>query len=171
MVADLEHTGVIEELNELRWDIRPSPSWGTIEVRTFDGIPTAREIASLAALTQCLVEFLSRELDAGRDVSRLQPWFVRENKWRAARYGVSGRLVHPEQRELAPVADVLGDLVERVRPALEDAGDTDLVRDGVRRVLAAGGSARQRAAHERTGSVDGVVDDLLERTRSSWEGS
>ena len=40
MVADMLHTGVIDELGELRWDIRPSPRWGTIEVRTFDGIST-----------------------------------------------------------------------------------------------------------------------------------
>jgi carboxylate-amine ligase len=71
MVADLLHTGVIDELGELRWDIRPSPRWGTIEVRTFDGISTAREIGAVAALTQCLVEHFSRELDAGRRVPSL----------------------------------------------------------------------------------------------------
>jgi glutamate---cysteine ligase / carboxylate-amine ligase len=77
MVADLLHTGVIDELGELRWDIRPSPRWGTIEVRTFDGISTAREIGAVAALTQCLVEHFSRELDAGRQLPSLQPCFVR----------------------------------------------------------------------------------------------
>jgi hypothetical protein len=96
MVADLLHTGVIDELGELRWDIRPSPRWGTIEVRTFDGISTSREISAIAALTQCLVEHFSRELEAGRQLPTLQPWFVHENKWRAARYGMDDH--HPERR-------------------------------------------------------------------------
>ncbi len=58
-------------------------------------------------------------------------------------------------------------LVDHVRPALETYGDLDLVEDGLRRVLAGTGASRQRAAFERTGSVEGVVDDLVARTRGS----
>jgi carboxylate-amine ligase len=63
---------------------------------------------------------------------------------------------------------VLGGLVDHIRPALEAAGDLERVEDGVERVLRGGGATQQRAAYERLGSVEGVVDDLIERTETTW---
>ena len=53
---------------------------------------------------------------------------------------------------------------------LEAAGDTERAAAGTERVLAGTGATRQRAAYERTGTVEGVVDDLLARTRATWQG-
>ena len=166
MVADLQHVGVIEELNELRWDIRPAPKWGTIEVRTFDGISTAREIAAIAALTQCLVEHLSRELDAGRELPVLQPWFVRENKWRAARYGMEAiiiqnaagdeRLVTKDLLELLPV-------LAPIAEALGCAAELESLRD-----IVSGGASYQRqlrVAAANGGSLKAVVSSLVRELR------
>jgi carboxylate-amine ligase len=91
-------------------------------------------------------------------------------RWRAARYGLADDLLDPADRELRPARDVMAALVDHVRDALEEAGDLDRVADGVERVLRAGGATRQRAAYERTGSVEGVVDDLLARTEATWQG-
>ncbi|MEI5673860.1 MULTISPECIES: carboxylate-amine ligase [unclassified Nocardioides] len=169
--AALIATGAALDEGMLYLDARLAAHQPTLEVRVADVCTDPLDTVLVAALTRALVETLARDHAAGTPVPPWRAEALRAAHWRAARYGVSGRLVHPEQRGLAPVAEVLAALVERVRPALEEAGDADLVRDGVRRVLAAGGSSRQRAAHERTGSVDGVVDDLLARTRSSWEGA
>ena len=79
---DMVRTGVMADATEVRWDIRPAPRWGTIEVRACDGMSTLPELAAVAALTQVLVEHFSRELDEGRELTMIQPWFVRENKWR-----------------------------------------------------------------------------------------
>ena len=65
-VGDMLATGVISEFNEIRWDIRPSPALGTIEVRICDGLPTLEEVAAIAALTHCLVVDLDRLLDSRR---------------------------------------------------------------------------------------------------------
>ncbi|NUT58852.1 MAG: carboxylate--amine ligase, partial [Agromyces sp.] len=92
-VDDLVRTGVIEDHTEVRWDIRPSPRWGTVEVRVCDGVSTAAEIAAIGALVQCLVEWMSQRLDAGETLTVLQPWYVRENKWRAARYGMDAEII------------------------------------------------------------------------------
>ena len=86
-------TGVMDDASEVRWDIRPAPRWGTIEVRACDGMSTLPELAAVAALVQVLVEHFSRELDEGRELPTIQPWFVRENKWRAARYGLDARII------------------------------------------------------------------------------
>ncbi|MDF2492576.1 MAG: uncharacterized protein K0Q58_1154, partial [Microbacterium sp.] len=82
---DMVRTGVMADASEVRWDVRPAPRWGTIEIRACDGMSTLRELSAVAAFAQVLVEWFSRRLDAGEDLLELQPWFVRENKWRAAR--------------------------------------------------------------------------------------
>ena len=92
-MGDMLATGVISEFKEIRWDIRPSPALGTIEVRVFDGLPTLEEVAAVAALTQCLVVDLDRRLQAGETLPALPPWHVQENKWRAARYGLDAEVI------------------------------------------------------------------------------
>ena len=90
---DMLATGVISEFKEIRWDIRPSPELGPIEVRVCDGLPTLDEVAAISTLTHCLVVDLDRRLEAGETLPTLPPWHVQENKWRAARLGCSAGLV------------------------------------------------------------------------------
>jgi glutamate---cysteine ligase / carboxylate-amine ligase len=166
MVADLQHTGVIAELNELRWDIRPSPKWGTIEVRTFDGISTAREIGAIAALTQCLVEHFSRELDAGRDVPTLPPWFVRENKWRAARYGMDAIIIQNAAGDELLVTKDLEDLLPLLAPiaeSLDCPAELEMLRDIIDRGASYQRQLRVAAANE--GSLKAVVSALVRELR------
>ncbi|GIF23946.1 carboxylate-amine ligase [Actinoplanes tereljensis] len=166
MVGDLRHIGVIEEVNELRWDIRPSPKWGTIEIRSFDGISTAREIGAIAALTQCLVEHLSAELDAGREVPRMQPWFVRENKWRTARYGMDAIIIQNAAGDERLVADDLGELLPALAPTADALGcavELERVHD-----IVTGGASYQRqlrVAAATNGSLKAVVSSLVRELR------
>jgi carboxylate-amine ligase len=166
MVADLRHTGVIEELNELRWDIRPSPTWGTIEVRTFDGISTAQEIGALAALTQCLVEHFSRELDAGREVPALQPWFVRENKWRAARYGMDAIVIRTAAGDERLVTKDLDQLLPALAPIADDLG-CPAELEGVHTIADRGASYQRQlnVAAANDGSLKAVVASLVRELR------
>ena len=162
MVADLMHTGVIDVLSELRWDIRPSPRWGTIEVRTFDGISTANEIGAIAALTQCLVEHFSRELDAGRTIPVLQPWFVRENKWRTARYGMDAIIIQNPSGDERLVTDDLRALVRALEPVAADLGCTAELLD-VLAIIDHGASYQRqlRVAQATDGSLKAVVSSLV----------
>jgi carboxylate-amine ligase len=171
MVADLTHIGVIEEQSELRWDIRPSVKWGTIEVRAFDGIPTTHEIGAVAALTQCLVEHLSRELDAGRDVPKMQPWFVRENKWRAARYGMDAIIIRNAAGDERLVAEDLDRLLPALAPVAESLGcaaELEQCRD----VVARGASYQRqlRVAEASGGSLKAVVASLVRELREGRPG-
>ncbi|MFG1923170.1 glutamate--cysteine ligase [Cryptosporangium sp. NPDC048952] len=166
MVADLLHVGVIAELNELRWDIRPSPKWGTIEVRTFDGISTAREIGAIAALTQCLVEHFSRELDAGRAIPTMQPWFVRENKWRAARYGMDAIIIQNADGDERLVTKDLDELLPTLEPVAEALGCLPEL-SGVRRIIDEGASYQRqlRVSAANDGSLKAVVSALVRELR------
>jgi carboxylate-amine ligase len=128
----------------------------------------ASDAVLIAALVRGLVETSAH---AWEDEAEMPAWRAEELRachWRAAKYGVADTLVHPGARELRTARDVLDALVSEVRPALEEAGDLDVVVEGIDRVLVHSGATAQRAAYERTGDVCGVVDDLIERTRASW---
>ncbi|WP_129339955.1 YbdK family carboxylate-amine ligase, partial [Cellulomonas endophytica] len=92
-VGDMLHTGVIEGFDEVRWDVRPAPRFGTLEMRIADGASNLLEVGAISALTHCLVEHFSQRLDAGETLPTLPPWFAQENKWRAARYGMDAILI------------------------------------------------------------------------------
>jgi glutamate---cysteine ligase / carboxylate-amine ligase len=148
---------------------RLSPRNPTVEVRVADACTDLEDALLVAALTRGLVETAARDAAAGRGPDRWRSEALRACHWKAARYGVSEALVHPVRREQAPAREVLDALAEHVGDVLEDAGDADLVAEGIGRVTTHSGASLQRAAYERTGSVEGVVDDLIERTRAAWE--
>ncbi|SDK66696.1 carboxylate-amine ligase [Cryobacterium psychrotolerans] len=121
-VDDMTVTGIIEDATEVRWDIRPSARWGTIEVRVCDGVSTQQELGAIAALIHCLVEWMSTALDAGEDVPTMPPWFVRENKWRAARYGLGARVILDAAGAERPVTEDIRRLIDVLSPVAERLG-------------------------------------------------
>ncbi|GAA4665074.1 glutamate--cysteine ligase [Frondihabitans cladoniiphilus] len=166
MVQDMTHTGVIDHHSELRWDIRPSPKWGTLEVRVFDGISSVAEVATLVALVQCLVDDFSERLDRGEELPRMQPWFVRENKWRAARYGMEAIIIQNAAGDERLVVDDVRDLVTRLAPVAERLGCLAEL-NGVETIIAGGASyQRQLAVAARNdGSLKAVVASLVAELR------
>ncbi len=121
-VEDLTRTGIIDIVSEVRWDIRPAPRWGTIEFRACDGLSTAEEIGAVAALIQSLTEWLSTKLDAGEELPRLKPWFVRENKWRSARYGLNATIIIDNDGTEVALRDHLQELLVQLHPTAEKLG-------------------------------------------------
>jgi carboxylate-amine ligase len=164
-VAANLRTGVIDYLNDIRWDVRPSPKLGTVEVRICDGVSNLAELAALTALTHCLVVDLCDRLTAGETLPTMPPWHVQENKWRAARYGMDAVIILDAEANERLVTDDLADLLTRLEPVaarLDCADELRSVDDIVRR----GASyQRQRLVAERTGGdlvavVDSVVREL-----------
>ncbi len=92
----LQKAKSIESIREVWWDVRPHPGFGTVEIRVFDSVPSIPEMANLAALTQCLVVALSGHYDDGSQLPLLDSWILRENKWRATRYGLDADLITDE---------------------------------------------------------------------------
>ena len=165
-VADMLHTGVIDDLTEVRWDVRPSPRFGTIEVRICDGVPNLSELLALSALTHCLVEHFSRELDAGRELPSIPPWFAQENKWRAARYGMDAILILDDAGEEGLVVDDTNRLLRTLEPIAADLSCHDELA-AVADLIEVGASyERQRAvARANDGALDSVVASLVEEMR------
>ena len=153
----------------LYFPARLSPNNPTVEVRVADVCTDPEDALLVAALVRGLVETAVGDADAGREPDRWRAEALRACHWRAARYGVSDALVHPLRREPAPARGVLDALADHVAEAVAEAGDADLVAEGLDRVSTRSGARQQRAAYERTGEVEAVVDDLIERTCASWE--
>jgi len=166
-VDDMLKTGVIDVFDEIRWDIRPSPKFGTLEMRVCDGIPSMSELASVAALTHCLVEHYSRMLDAGQELPSIPSWFAQENKWRAARYGMDAILILDRDANEELVTDDLERMLVELEPV---AVALDCVEElaGVRDIINQGASyERQRAVAARNGgAVETVVDALVQEMRA-----
>ena len=161
-------SGAARDRGMLYWDARLSDGQPTLEVRVLDVVTDPEDTALLAALVRSLVETASERWHAGDPPDVWRSEELRAARWRAARYGLAGRLLDPATHELRPAADVVASLRALVGDRLSAAGDTDRVDAGIERVLAGTGAARQRAAYERTGSVEGVVADLVARTADSW---
>ena len=123
--GDMVKTGVISNFDEVRWDVRPSPKFGTIEFRVCDAATNLAEVGMAAALSQCLVEHFSRKLDAGETLPAVPAWFVDENKWRAARYGMDAILILDADGNEEPVADTLVRMVDELTPIAQDLGCVD----------------------------------------------
>ena len=164
---DMVRTGVMADASEVRWDIRPAPRWGTIEVRACDGMSTLPELAAVASLVQVLVEHFSRELDEGRELPEIQPWFVRENKWRAARYGLDARIIVDSDGTQLPVREHLRTTMEELS---EIAADLHCAREfaGLETIMTQGASyARQTmVADAADGDLREVVQHLIREFRA-----
>jgi glutamate---cysteine ligase / carboxylate-amine ligase len=159
-------TNSIESVREVWWDVRPHPGFGTVELRICDGLPTLDEIGAVAALTQCLVEQFDTQLDRGYTLPTPPSWVLRENKWRASRYGLDADVVVDEKGTVLPVRQAILDLVEDLTPTAKRLGCEAELLD-VERVLAVGASyQRQRAvAAASGGNLRPVVDSLLAEMR------
>ncbi len=159
--ADMLHTGVIDDISEIRWDLRPSPRLGTLEMRICDGASNLAEVLALAALTQCLVEHFSSLYDAGEALPHLPPWFVQENKWRSARYGMDAIIITNAAGDEELVTDAVERLLADLAPAAERLACTDELA-GIRTILHKGaGYQRQRAVARRNGGELGPVVEAL----------
>lgn len=169
-LATMQRAGAISSVKDVWWDVRPQPALGTVENRVSDGIPTLREVGMVAALTQCLVDEICERYPANGPSTPPAPWVVRENKWRATRYGLDMDVVVDDGGSTLSLRADLARLVERLEPRAQRLGCAEQLAT-VGEVLAHGPSyRRQRAVVERGGSLNDVVDLLVAEMREDRIG-
>lgn len=163
-------TGVIDDLSEIRWDVRPAIKHGTLENRICDGVSTLSDMSALVALMHCLVVWLDDRVAAGEKLPTMPPWHVQENKWRAARYGVDAIVILDADSNERLVTDDLADLIPQLEPTAARLGCTTELAS-VLDLLDRGPSyVRQRAVAERTGGdLVAVVDSVVTELRNELE--
>jgi carboxylate-amine ligase len=165
-MATLASAKAINSIREVWWDIRPHPDFGTVELRICDGLPTMSEVASAAALSQCLVEWLDALYDRGYTLPVPRSWVVRENKWRATRHGIEAEIIADDKGTLVPVATAIALLVEELAPIGARLGCEDELRHVLTIVENGPSYLRQRDVVASGGSLVDVVDSLVEELRT-----
>ncbi len=156
-------SGTMEDPTKIYWDMRLSERYQTIEVRVSDVCPTVDEAVMLAGLVQALVRTCSEQARKQIPFIPVPQEHLRFAHWRAARFGLNERLVHVQKQDLVPAGELIDEMLQMLRPALNIDDDQNNVEALVRKVLSQGNSAtRQRRVYDETGSLEAVVDLLLE---------
>jgi carboxylate-amine ligase len=119
LVNHMVDTGFINTVRELWWDVRPHHKFGTVEVRVCDMPGNLKDVLALGALIQCLVGALSDQIDEGTYQHDCHPMMVRQNKWRAARFGTGARLVNSYTYEVQSLSHIVRVLIERLMSTAE----------------------------------------------------
>jgi carboxylate-amine ligase len=156
----LLRSAAIPEPTFLWWDARPQPQFGTIEVRIMDAQPSLQATAALCALVQALAKLELEDGYAPREPAHAQEALA-ENRFLAARDGVTAELIDPTRAQRIPVADLLANLLTAATPhatALDAADELAIIPA----LVAAPEAARQQARAARAG-VHAVVADLARR--------
>jgi len=165
LVAAMVASGAVDDATHLYWDVRPSIRYPTLEFRCADVCPSVDDAVLYAALARSLTRTFAADVEAGGAVPAVRSELLRVARWRAARHGVTDTLVDPRSCSLRPAREVVGALLEIVRPDLEEHDEWAEVAAGVELVLSEGGAAsRYRRLMERTGDLREVTAAAVAET-------
>ena len=165
----LKKARTIESIREIWWDVRPHPDFGTVEVRVCDAVPLLDDVLSITALIQSLVAFLAKKYRLGEELGHLPSFLIRENKWRAARYGIDGKLIINKLGDTVPIKQAVERLLAELGPtAKELKSEKDLIN--INKIFERGTSSkRQRKVYSETnGDWNAIVDSLINEFEESW---
>jgi len=167
IVNHMIETGFINTIREIWWDVRPHHNFGTVEVRMCDMPGNLADSLALAALVQCLVKALSDEIDEGAYQHDCHPMMVRQNKWRACRYGVRASLVESVHYTAQPVREVVEELVKILRPHAEELDCVPYLEDSVRIANSPSWADRQLTILQETGDPRKIARRMTAESRIS----
>ncbi|WP_153558422.1 carboxylate-amine ligase [Roseimaritima sediminicola] len=165
LVNHMVETGFINTIREIWWDVRPHHNFGTVEVRVCDMPGNMDDVCGLAALVQCLVRYLSDEIDEGTYQFDCHPMMIRQNKWRASRFGLAAPLVNSYNYRSQSVPEVAEKLGRQLRDVSQELGCEAELEHVVAISKSSNGAIQQRAVLERTGQKTEVVRQLIEAAR------
>ena len=157
----------IDTGKKIWWDVRPHPTYGTLEFRMFDTATRVEEAVAIAALTQAIVVKLHRLYTHNQSWRLYRRALIEENKWRAARYGIEGKLIDFGREAEVPMRELMLELMELIDDVVDDLGSRSAV-DYIHTILNEGTSAeRQLRVYQQTGDLKDVVRHLVMETRAS----
>ena len=155
----------IDDGKRIWWDIRPHPTFGTLEFRVCDVPTRVEDTVAIAALAQAIIVKLYRLYTKNMGFRLYRRALIEENKWRASRWGLDGHLIDFGKKAEVPMRDLALELMEFVDDVVDELDSRRYV-DHVRRILRDGTSAdRQLAVYRETGDLKAVVRHVVQETR------
>ncbi len=167
LVNHMVDTGFINTIREIWWDVRPHHAFGTVEVRVCDMPGNLEDTLAVAALIQCLVKALSDEIDGGTYQHDCHPMMVRQNKWRATRFGTAAQLVDSYTYQVVTVAQAVDNLVDKLTPVAANLGCEHHLERCRHIASSPSWADRQMSILAETGSAEEIVRQLTEVSRVS----
>jgi len=164
-VSLLVRTNCIDNAKKIWWDIRPHPFFNTVEVRACDIPLRAEETVAIAALIQATAAYLYKLHAANQDFRQYTRSLIAENKFRAVRYGLDGKLIDFGKQQEIPLRDLIEEYLVMIDSVVDELGSREAI-EGVRKILQMGtGADRQLKVFEETnGDLKAVVDYMARET-------
>ncbi len=157
----MQRAKVMKTFRDVHWDIRPHPDFGTLEIRCMDMQPTVQDAMALAAFVRALAADVMRDPQHGKLPRELPPWFEKENHFQASRLGLKAPYLTDDKGDVLPLGEIFTKVLDRVRRAAQDLGETAYIDHLVRRVETGLSYERQIKTFERTGSAQAVTKELV----------
>ena len=159
-------TNCIDNAKKIWWDIRPHPFFNTIEFRVCDVPMRADETIALAALIQATVAKLYKLYTANQGFRLYRRALIMENKWRAARYGLDGKLIDFGKQKEVPARDLVHEYLDFIDDVVDEL-DSRQELEYIHKILETGsGADRQLRIFQETGHLKNVVDYIIEETEA-----
>jgi glutamate---cysteine ligase / carboxylate-amine ligase len=165
LLGSLVATKCVPDGSKIWWDVRPHHAYPTLEFRVCDVCTRVEEAVCIAAILQAIV-FKLWKLRRDNMTFRVYPTtMIEENKWRAVRFGLDGKLIDFGKQEEMPARQLLTEMIEWFIGDVVDELGTRAEVEYAFRILQEGTSAdRQLAVYERTRSLEAVVDHIVGET-------
>lgn len=160
----LVKTNCVLDGRQIWWDLRPHAIYPTLEYRICDIPMRVDETIAIAALFQAITAKLWLLGSGNLTFRHYRRSLIMENKWRAARWGVSGKLIDFGKEEEVPMAGLIGELLEFVDEVVDGLGSREEV-GYAKRILEHGtGADRQLAVFHESGDLKSVMDFVVHET-------
>ena len=159
-------TNCIDNAKKIWWDIRPHPHFPTLEFRICDVPMRADETIAIAALIQATVAKLWKLHAANQSFRLYGRALLMENKWRAARYGIDGKMIDFGKETEVPVRDLVEEYLNLIDDVVDELGSRNEI-NYIHRILENGtGADRQLRIYQETGDLTKVVDYIVYETQA-----
>src|SRR5947199_4143850 len=160
----LVKTGCIDNPKKIWWDIRLHPVFDTLEVRVCDAQSRVDHTLAIAALLQAIVSTFFKLLRQNTTFRVYRRRLLDENRWRATRYGLDGKLIDFGRETDVDTSSLLNELLEFVSTEVEELGSKREMAH-IERIMREGtGADRQLEVFHRTNDMKAVVDQIVAET-------
>ena len=160
----LVKTGCVDNAKKIWWDIRLHPFFDTLEVRVCDAQSRVDDTLAMAALIQAIIAKLHKLQWQNMSFRIYRRRLIDENRWRASRYGIDGKLIDFGKEAEVETRGLLNELLEFISTEVNELGSKNEIAHVERIMLEGTGADRQLAAWEHTRNMKGVVDQIVAET-------
>jgi len=159
-------TGCIDNAKKIYWDIRPHPHFPTLEFRVMDLPMRLDETLAIAALCQATLAKLWKLHSNNQGFRLYRRLLIMENKWRAARYGLDGKLIDFGKQTEVPMRDLMLEYLHFVDDVVDELGSRNEINYVYKMLEAGSGADRQLRVFRETGDLKKVVDYIISETEA-----